>query len=78
MTDDLAEAEWLIADWAATGLTAAAPGDFTGADELLAFAGFPFAGGMELVPLADRTGRVIFSRFGSRGGGVGSSDLPLT
>ena len=76
MTDDLAETEWLIADWTAAELTAAAPGEFTGADEMLALAGFPFAGGMELVPLAGRTGRVSLSRLWSRGGGGGS--LPLT
>ena len=50
VTDDLTEAEWLIAIWIAAGLTAAALEDFPGADELLALAGFPFAGGMELVP----------------------------
>ena len=64
LTDDLAEAEWLVAIWTPAGLTAAAPGDFTGADELLALAG-PCAGGMGLVSFAGRTGGGV--RFRSRG-----------
>ena len=59
VSDDLTEAEWLTAVWIAAGLTAAAPADFTGADELLTLAGFPFSG---------KIGGTIFTI-----GGVGGS-----
>ena len=68
--------EWLVAVWIAAALAAAAPEDFTGADELLALAGNPFTGGMELVPFAGVSMTVALSRFGSRGGIGGSTGLP--
>ena len=55
LTDDLAEAEWLLAVWTPGCLTVAALEDFTGADELLALVG-PCACGMEIVPFTRKTG----------------------
>lgn len=68
MTDDLAEAEWLIAVSTAAGLTVAAPEDFTGADELLALVGNPCAGGMVLVPFGGKTGGGVRVEAGGVGG----------